>query len=215
MVDSGVKQDDGESGVAEGAPSGGGGGGDLDDFDFFEDGGGDDGEGDCYTSAEMPLAVASVSALKLMRPTLKTALDALDVAAAAAESTPTTTTLREVGTVCALCRRGTDACTELGAALYPALDVDEIEAAVAPLAAATAELGAVLAFIADAAALRKGTLADDFAEKASIGEQSTKVSPPSPPGTENGEHAALRRVEKVWLSTLAEVDAAAGTLKNA
>jgi len=73
---------------------GGGGGDELDDFDYFMggDGGGGGGGGtgedddEKYSAAEHGVAVACLVALALARPTLKAALEALDVAAATAEA---------------------------------------------------------------------------------------------------------------------------------
>jgi guanylate kinase len=138
--------------------------------------------------------------------------------------------LAAVARVYTLCRKGADACTELGAALYPALDMEEIASATAPLAAVTTELSAALAAIADDAdasvqavkeaaaavldeeggAASPDSLAVDLATKATLADSSSTIPPPAPPPSSGGtsQHGALRKVGKVWNATLPEIQAA-------
>ena len=112
-----------------------------------------------YEPESLPLVSICVDSLKMLRATLKSAMDTMDIIASVSGNDVTGSGsehqsslwgMKEIAKLWFSCKQAVDSATNFGAALYPPLEPEEVGTTAQPLKKAVLEIGAQLKTIADA-----------------------------------------------------------------
>ena len=112
-----------------------------------------------YEPESLPLVSICLDSLKMLRATLKTAMDTMDIIASVSghdvtgsgsEHQSSLWGMKQIAKLWFSCKQAVDSATNFGAALYPPLEPEEVGTTSQPLKKAVLEIGAQLKMIADA-----------------------------------------------------------------